>query len=69
MKTYLIDIPEKSESLFLKLFRKFHIKNRALDKDEYEKRLMHALIKESDNSENLSEEEIKKFFAKHGVEL
>ena len=61
MKTYLVNIPEKSESLFLKLFRKFHIKSRALEADDYETKIMHELIKESEGSETISEEEVRKF--------
>ena len=35
----------------------------------YEKRVMLELIKESDDSEDVPEEEVRKYFRKHGVEL
>ena len=69
MKTYIVNIPDKSENVFLKLFRKFHIKSKELSEDDYEKKMMYELIKESDNTENVSEEEMRKYFRKHGVEL
>ena len=69
MKTYIVTIPDKSENIFLKLFRKFHIKSKVLSDEDYENKMMYELIKESENSEDVSEEEVRKYFRKHGVEL
>ena len=69
MKTYLISIPDSSEGFFLKLFRKFKITTRSVSEDDYAKKIMHDLIKESENSEDVSEDEVKKYFRKHGVKI
>ena len=69
MKTYVVNVPDKAENIVLKFFRKFYIKSKEMSDAEYEKRVMLELIKESDNSEDVPEEEVRKYFRKHGVEL
>ncbi|MBI4930253.1 MAG: hypothetical protein HY841_05790 [Bacteroidetes bacterium] len=70
MSIAIVDIPNKNLNVFRKLMKALDAKISVVkDHAEYEKKLMLKLIVESDHSEDVSEEEMKKYFRKHGVEL
>jgi len=70
MSIAIVDIPNKNLNVFRKLMKALDAKISVVkDQEEYEKKLMLKLIVESDNSEDVSEAEMKKYFRKHGVEL
>lgn len=70
MSIAIVDIPKKNLNVFRKLMKALDAKISVVkDQEEYEKKLMLKLIIESDNSEDVSEEEVRKDFRKYGVEL
>ncbi len=70
MSIAIVNIPNKNLTIFRKLMQALGAKISVVkDQEEYEKKLMLKLIIESDDSEDVSEEVIRKDFRKYGVEL
>ena len=56
MKTIIVNIPEKEESFFLSLLKKFHFKSHVLSDKSEEERKIAQWIDDGMNSEEVSEE-------------
>ncbi|MFA5782637.1 MAG: hypothetical protein WC868_10270 [Bacteroidales bacterium] len=70
MSIAIVKIEHQNLSAFKKLVKGLNGKVRILnDWEEEEKQIMLKLIEESDMSEDVPEEEVKKYFQKHGIEL
>jgi len=66
MKTIMVTIPEKEESFFLSLLKKFHFKSRVLD-EELEDEALAKWIDEGMKSEEVPLEKVFQLLEKHGV--
>lgn len=69
MKTIIVNIPEKEESFFLSVLKKFHFKSRVLTNEELEDEELSRCIELGMKSEDVSEESIFKIFRKHGIKV
>lgn len=70
MSIAIVNIPDKNLNIFRKLMKALDAKISVMkNQAEYEKKLMLKLIIESDDSEDVSEDVIRKDFRKYGVEL
>ena len=68
MTTVVVNIPDKKENLFLKLFKKHHLKTRVLsDEDLEDDEIMAKWINEGLKSEDIPVEKLYEFLRKHGV--
>ena len=66
MKTIMVTIPEKEESFFLSLLKKFHFKSRVLD-EELEDDALAKWIDEGMKSEDVPLEKVFQLLEKHGA--
>ena len=69
MKTIIVNIPEKEETFFLSLLKKFHFKSRVLSDEELEDKELAKVINEAMKSEDVSEQEIFDIFRRHGIKV
>jgi len=70
MSIAIVKIPNSNVSVFKKLMKALDAKVSILkDEEEEQKRVMLKLIEESDESEDVSEAEMRKYFRKHGIKL
>lgn len=67
MKTVIVNVPEREESFFLSVLRKFRFKSRVLTEEEKEEMAMARWIEEGMQSEDVPLEKIYKHLRKHGV--
>lgn len=67
MKTIIVNIPEKEESFFLSLLKKFHFKSRVLTDEELEDKELARLIDKGMKSEDVSMEKIFELLKKNGA--
>ena len=69
MKTYTVNIPDKYENVFLKLFRKFHITSHLLIQYKKEDNAAIQWINEDSGKDEVSEEEVFEYLKKNGVKI
>lgn len=70
MSIAVVKIPDTNLALFKKLMKALSAKVSVVkDEEAYEKKIMLKLIEESDDSETVSENLIRKDFKKYGVDL
>jgi hypothetical protein len=69
MKTIIINVPDKDESIILSLLKKFRFKTRVLSKEDLEEEALAKWIDEGMKSEDVPEEEIFDLFRKHGIKI
>ncbi|MBL7893540.1 MAG: hypothetical protein JNL63_12980 [Bacteroidia bacterium] len=70
MSVAVVKIPDTNLAIFKKLMKALSAKISVVkDEDAYEKKIMLKLIEESDDSEVVSENVIRKDFKKYGVAL
>lgn len=70
MSVAVVKIPNKHLSMFIELMKILEAKVSIVkDQEEYEKKIMLKLIEESEESEDVPEELIRKDFKKYGVDL
>ena len=70
MSIAIVKIPDDNLRIFKKLMKALDAKISIVkDQEEYEKAIMLKLIEESENSDNVPEEVIRKDFKKYGVNL
>ena len=53
MKTLIVNIPEKEETFFLSLLKKFQYKSRALSQDDKEDSALLSLMYKREDDENI----------------
>ncbi len=68
MKTIIVNVPDKDESVVAELFKKLHLKSRVLTDEELEDKLLAKWIKEGMKSEDVPLENVYAYFRKHGVD-
>jgi hypothetical protein len=68
MKTIIVNVPDKDESVVAELFKKLHLKSRVLTDEELEDKLLAKWIKEGMKSEDVPLEKVYTYFRKHGVD-
>ncbi len=69
MKTIIINVPDKDESLFNALIRKFGFKSRLVGEDEKEETALAKWIDEGMETEEVSEKTVYSTLNKHGVKI
>jgi hypothetical protein len=69
VKTVIVNIPEKEETFFLSLLKKFHFRSRVLTDEELEDEELARLIDKGMKSKDVSEKEIFEIFRKHGIKI
>ncbi|MEK6616014.1 MAG: hypothetical protein AABZ32_07880 [Bacteroidota bacterium] len=69
MKTFIVNIPEKLQDIFLILFRKFQIKSHALTEQEKEDLASIKWIEEDKSEDEVSKEKFYSYLAKHGGKI
>lgn len=69
MKTIMINIPEKDETFFKLLFKKFHLKPHVLTEEEKEDMAMAEWIDEGMKSREVSEKTVFATLRKHGIKI
>jgi len=67
MKTVIVNIPEKEESFFLSLLKKFHFKSRVVSDEELEDEELARWINEGLKSEDVPIEKVFQLLEKHGA--
>ena len=69
MKTVIVNVPEKDESFFMALLKKFRFKTQVLTEEDLEDKALAKWIDEGMKNEDIPEEEINKVFRKHGIKI
>ena len=68
MKTIIVNVPDKDESLLIGLLKKMGLKSKILSGEEVEDRLMAKWINEGMKSEDVPMEKIVEHLRKNGVD-
>ncbi|MFH1319541.1 MAG: hypothetical protein ABII90_02655 [Bacteroidota bacterium] len=69
MKTLIVNIPEKDESLIVALLKKFRFKTRVLSDEDFEDEdAIAKWISEGMNTEDIPATKLYKYLRKHGVD-
>ncbi len=69
MKTIIINIPDKDESLFTALVKKMGFKSRIINDDEKEEIALAQWINKGMETEDVSEEEVLSTLKKNGAKI
>ncbi len=69
MKTIIVNVPEKDETFFMALLKKFHFKTLILSDEEKEDKALAKLIDKGMKSGEVSEEVIFETLRKNGVKI
>ncbi len=69
MKTIIVNVPDKDQSLFSALLKKFGFKSRVISEEEKEETALAKWIDEGMKSKEVSEEEVFSTLRKHGVKI
>ena len=69
MRTIIVNVPEKDESFFMLLLKKFRFQNRVLTNEDLEDKALAKWIDKGMKSEDVPEEEIFEMFRKHGIKI
>ena len=69
MKTIIVNIPEKDESLFAALLKKFGYKSRAIGSDVEEDKAFAQWMEKGMKTEEVTEEIVFSTLRKHGVKI
>ncbi len=67
MKTVILNIPDKDESFFLTLFKKFHLKSQIIEEEDED--LIAKWIDKGMQSEEVPKAKIYATLRKHGVNI
>ena len=69
MKTIIVNVPEKDETFFMTLLKKFRFQTRVLTDEDLEDEALAKWIDEGMKSEDIPEEQIFEVFKKHGIKV
>jgi hypothetical protein len=69
MKTIIVNVPEKDETFFMTLLKKFRVQTRVLTAEDLEDEALAKWIDEGMKSEDVPEEQILEIFQKHGIKV
>ncbi len=69
MKTIIVKVPDKDETLFSALLAKLGFKSHVVSEDEKEEIALAKWIDEGMKTEEVSEQTVYSTFRKHGVEI
>ena len=69
MKTLIVNVPDKDESLFSSLLKKMKFKSRTLTEEEKEEMAMAKWIEDGANEKEISQEKVYSTLRKHGVKI
>lgn len=69
MRTIIVNVPERDESFFSTLLKKFGFKSRIVSEEEKEEAALAKWIEEGMKSEEVPEEKVFSTLRKHGVKI